>query len=63
MVALTPREREVAGLLVERRSNKEIARELGIRVRTVETHVLRIMGKLGAASRLDAGEEWRRLRS
>lgn len=48
---LTRREREVAGLLAEGLSNKEIATRLVISQRTVETHVDHVLGKLGIASR------------
>lgn len=44
---LTPREREVLRLLAQGRRTKEIARELGISTKTVETHRSRIMLKLG----------------
>ena len=47
LAKLTPREREVMELIVEGRHNKEIARALGISVRTVEVHKTRIMTKLG----------------
>ncbi len=43
---LSAREREVVQLLVEGRSNKEVATALGISVKTVETHRARIMEKL-----------------
>ena len=42
----TPRETEIICLLALGKVNKEIAGELGITVRTVETHRARIMGKL-----------------
>ena len=48
---LTRREREVAGLLAEGTSNKDIAARLVISQRTVETHVDHILGKLGMTSR------------
>ena len=48
---LTRREREIAGLLAEGLSNKEIAARLVISQRTVETHVDHILGKLGMTSR------------
>jgi DNA-binding NarL/FixJ family response regulator len=47
---LTPREREVAGLIVEGLSSREIADKLGISERTVETHRSHIRKKLGARS-------------
>ena len=43
----TPRETEIIRLLAEGKTNKEIAAQLGIAVRTVETHRSRIMLKLG----------------
>jgi DNA-binding NarL/FixJ family response regulator len=46
----TPREVEVIRLLAEGKVNKEIAAELGITTRTVETHRARIMLKLGLHS-------------
>jgi DNA-binding NarL/FixJ family response regulator len=48
---LSVRERDVARLLVEGVSNKEIARTLGIEVVTVKRHVGNIMHKLGAQNR------------
>lgn len=43
---LTPREREVLGFVADGFSNKSIAKELNISVRTVETHRDRLMKKL-----------------
>jgi two-component system nitrate/nitrite response regulator NarL len=43
---LSEREREVLVLIADGRSNKEIAAQLGVGVRTVETHRERIMRKL-----------------
>jgi DNA-binding NarL/FixJ family response regulator len=47
---LTDREREVVQLLASGKSNKEVARTLGISVKTVETHRAAIMRKLGFSS-------------
>jgi DNA-binding NarL/FixJ family response regulator len=44
---LTPRERQVLGLIAEGRSNVGIARELTVTVAAVERHVTRIFDKLG----------------
>jgi predicted ATPase/DNA-binding CsgD family transcriptional regulator len=52
--SLTPREREIAGLLTEGLSNKEIANRLVISPRTAETHVDHILTKLGMTSRTQA---------
>lgn len=46
-VELTPRQREVLRLIAESRNTKEIATLLGISIKTVETHRVRIMEKLG----------------
>lgn len=48
---LTEREREVAALIVQGRSNRAIAEELIVSERTIEKHVERIMSKLGFDSR------------
>ncbi|MNL58354.1 Tetrathionate response regulatory protein TtrR [compost metagenome] len=45
---LTQREREIAMLVVEGMTNKEIARRLDVSHRTVEAHRSRMMEKLGA---------------
>jgi DNA-binding NarL/FixJ family response regulator len=44
---LTPREREVLGLMAEGRTNAGIAKQLWLTEKTVETHVSSILGKLG----------------
>lgn len=48
---LTPREEEVASLVAQGLSNKEISQRLVISVRTAEGHVERILSKLGFTSR------------
>lgn len=50
---LTPREHEVACLLSDGKPNKVVAHELGVSVRTVETHRARLMSKLGIRSLAD----------
>ncbi|WP_029009631.1 response regulator transcription factor [Azospirillum halopraeferens] len=47
LALLSPRERDVAALMVEGCANKTIANRLGIGVRTVETHRANVMAKLG----------------
>jgi DNA-binding NarL/FixJ family response regulator len=50
--ALSGREREVADLVAEGRTNREIAAALYLSEKTVENHMTRIFGKLGVTSRL-----------
>jgi DNA-binding NarL/FixJ family response regulator len=50
---LTPREREVLGLMAEGRSNHAIAEQLVVTERAVEKHVTSIFGKLGFRSQPD----------
>jgi two-component system response regulator FixJ len=47
---LSAREREVMALVVSGLSSKEIAKQLGLSHRTVETHRTHLMYKMGAAS-------------
>jgi DNA-binding NarL/FixJ family response regulator len=50
---LTEREVQVLELILLARSNREIARQLGIEERTVKAHVSRLMRKTGADNRID----------
>jgi DNA-binding NarL/FixJ family response regulator len=50
---LTDREMQVARLLLDRLSNKEIAQLLNVTVYTAGRHTERVMRKLGVASRRD----------
>lgn len=52
-VHLTAREKEVLELILLARSNREIARQLGIEERTVKAHVGRLMRKTGADNRIE----------
>ncbi|MFN2627795.1 MAG: response regulator [Gaiellaceae bacterium] len=51
---LTPREREVLGLVGRGFANKRIALELGIAEKTVKTHVGHVLAKLGVSDRTQA---------
>jgi DNA-binding CsgD family transcriptional regulator len=52
--AFSEREKEVAALLLQGKSNKQIAQELGIATRTVEFHISHVYAKLGISSRAEA---------
>jgi DNA-binding CsgD family transcriptional regulator len=51
---LTPRELQVLGLLVDGRSNQQIAKNLSVAARTVATHVEHLLAKLDAPTRTAA---------
>jgi DNA-binding CsgD family transcriptional regulator len=51
---LTAREREVVRCLAAGMTNRQVARELGISIRTVTVHVSNLFRKTGAASRTEA---------
>lgn len=51
--ALSSREREVLQLIAEGKATKDVAEELGISVKTVETHREHILGKLGLRGTAD----------
>ena len=51
---LTERERVVLGRIAEGRENAEIARELGLSVKTVRNHASNIFAKLQVAHRAQA---------
>jgi DNA-binding CsgD family transcriptional regulator len=51
---LSPRQREILGRVAAGRTSKEIASELGISERTVNWHISKAFGRLGASSRAEA---------
>ena len=58
---LTGRELEVLRLLAAGRSNQRIAHDLVVALDTVKTHVIRVLGKFGAANRTEAAARARQL--
>ena len=59
--ALTPAERKVAGLAAAGRKNTEIASDLYISVKTVESHLARVYRKLEVDGRAQLIDDWLRL--
>ena len=55
--ALSPAETRIARLVADGRSNPDIAAELLVSRSTIETHVSRILAKLGARSRVDIARQ------
>jgi DNA-binding CsgD family transcriptional regulator len=60
---LTDRELEVAGLVAEGLTNKEVATRLRLSVRTAENHVLNVMNKLGLDNRAQLAAWFTRTRA
>ncbi len=53
LASLSKREREVAALVTERKTNKQVAAELFLSEKTVESHLRNIFFKLGVSSRVE----------
>jgi len=53
MASLTRREREVLDLLLQGKTNKEMAEQLGLSLRAVEDRRARLMKRMGAASTVE----------
>ena len=61
--ALSGREREIAELVAEGRTNREIGGDLFLSEKTVEGHLTRIFAKLGVTSRVEVAETVGRTRA
>jgi DNA-binding CsgD family transcriptional regulator len=55
---LTSTERQVAGLVASGRTNREVAADLYMSLRTVEAHLSSIYRKLGVRSRSELARDW-----
>ena len=51
--SLTSREREIAELVTDRKTNREIAEQLFLSGKTIESHLRNIFVKLGVSSRVE----------
>ena len=63
VAALTKRELEIAALVCDRRTNREIAATLFLSDKTIESHLRNIFVKLGVSSRVDVARAVERDRS
>ncbi|MGH9185458.1 MAG: response regulator transcription factor, partial [Acidimicrobiales bacterium] len=63
LASLSGRELEVARLVVDRRTNPEIASELFLSLKTVETHMRNIFRKLAVSSRVEVARAVERVGS
>jgi DNA-binding NarL/FixJ family response regulator len=50
---LTPRERQLIGVILEGAGNREIAERLGLKVQTVKNQLATLYRKTGVSSRLE----------
>lgn len=60
-IGLTAREREILGAIAQGKSNKEIARELGVEEVTVKLHATNVFRKLEVSNRTHAAMKGREL--
>lgn len=58
-VSLTAQEQAVANLVAQGKSNKEVARDLYVTVKTIQYHLTRIYGKFGIRSRGELAARYR----
>ena len=52
---LTPREQEILQLVIAGKTNKAIAQEISVSMKTVEFHLANIYSKIGTRTRVLAG--------
>ena len=56
LASLTARELEIAALVTDRKTNREIAATLFLSDKTIESHMRNIFNKLGVSSRVDVAQ-------
>ena len=62
IASLTKRELEIAGEVTDRKTNKEIAADLFLSEKTIESHLRNIFFKLGVSSRVEVARTLERER-
>ena len=60
--SLTKRELEIASLVTDRKTNKEVAADLFLSEKTIESHLRNIFFKLGVSSRVEVARALERER-
>jgi DNA-binding NarL/FixJ family response regulator len=63
VAALTKRELEIAGLVTDRMTNREIAAALFLSDKTIESHLRNLFMKLGVSSRTEVARTIERERA
>ena len=61
-VGLTARDRRILGYIARGLTNQEIARNLGMNVRTVKHYLTQVFRKMGVRNRVEATVEAQRMR-
>ncbi|MBJ7329235.1 MAG: DUF2791 family P-loop domain-containing protein [Solirubrobacteraceae bacterium] len=62
VAALSPRELEIANLVCDRLTNRQMAAELFLSEKTIESHLRNVFGKLGVTSRVEVARVMERER-
>ena len=57
--SLTAREQEILRCILANKTNRQIAQELEVKIRTIETHRARLYAKLNVSSHTELIQKWR----